>query len=199
MIHVKCKLCGKVQEHYVSEDQANFIPNWAVLGYQYAEDLENFVYNFDNTYTSFSSDVRCAQCGLVWSYTLQQFWEQGVDAADEEPYWLEEEESSPEFDSPLEKGFWFYWKENCPIVLTPQLEVGRYRIDFAHIPSHTAIELDGNEYHSSQSQIANDKRRQLELERQGWRFIRFNYWDMLEEYSRLDCVVNILNFMSRES
>ncbi len=156
MIHVKCILCGKVQEHYVSEDQANFIYNWAGIDIQYAEDLENFVYYPDNTYTSFSSEVRCTECGLVWSYIPQKFWDQRVDATDEESEWFEKDEPGPEIDSPLERVFWTFWKEKCPIVLTPQLKVGRYFIDFAHIPSHTAIELDGKKYHSSQSQIAND-------------------------------------------
>ncbi len=192
MIFVKCKFCGNVQQHYVRENRVNFLYNWASVNFYYAEDAENFVYNWDNTFTSFSYGVRCTECNLVWSYKLEQFW-------NEESFDPEEEyqHSAPQFDSPLEELFWVAWKTRCLVDLSPQYQVGKYRIDFVHLPTKTAIEVDGEHYHSSPDQIAHDKRRQLELEKQGWSFIRFKFRELRSEMDR--CIVNTLNFISRKS
>lgn len=76
--------------------------------------------------------------------------------------------------SPIEQQFWQAWKrQRSNIKLTQEHQVGRYRIDFAYVPAMMAIELDGHATHSTPSAIAADRRRQRELERLGWRFIRF--------------------------
>jgi helicase len=55
-----------------------------------------------------------------------------------------------------------------------QYQVGSYRIDIVvHCKDQKiAIECDGEKYHSTDEQIANDEKRQAALERAGWRFIR---------------------------
>ena len=55
-----------------------------------------------------------------------------------------------------------------------QYQVGSYRIDIVvHCKDQKiAIECDGERYHSTDEQIANDEKRQAALERAGWRFIR---------------------------
>lgn len=83
-----------------------------------------------------------------------------------------------QFDSPIEKMFWNAWKRefrrrDIRYVLTPQHEIGRYRVDFAHVPTKTAIELDGFAFHSNADDIAHDRRRQREIESMGWNVIRF--------------------------
>lgn len=76
--------------------------------------------------------------------------------------------------SPIEQKFWKAWqRQRSNINLTPEYVVGRYRIDFAYVSALIAIELDGHATHSSPAAIAADRRRQRELERLGWRFIRF--------------------------
>jgi len=85
----------------------------------------------------------------------------------------------PTFGSPIEARFWDEWTRrglNDRYKLTPQLEIlnGKYRLDFAHQPSMTAIELDGYEFHSDREQFTRDRRRQREIEQLGWRFIRFS-------------------------
>lgn len=80
------------------------------------------------------------------------------------------------FDSPIEQSFWDAWlnigaQTNFP--LTPQHPIGKYRVDFAHLPTMTSIELDGFSSHSSTEDIAKDRKRQREIEAAGWHVIRF--------------------------
>jgi len=58
--------------------------------------------------------------------------------------------------------------------VTPQWEVGAYRIDIVvqYNGKKIAIECDGEKYHSGEEKIREDMVRQTILERLGWRFIR---------------------------
>lgn len=80
-------------------------------------------------------------------------------------------------ESPIESIFWSTaYFELCKLgEFTPQFQAGPYRLDFAlRIGGlDLAIELDGQDYHSSPKQRANDLKRQRHLERTGWRVIRF--------------------------
>lgn len=51
----------------------------------------------------------------------------------------------------------------------------KYVLDFAVIGDafRLAIECDGREYHAAQVYVDRDRRRQQELEREGWSFLRF--------------------------
>jgi len=190
LIFIKCRLCSHVQEHYVNESRANFIYNWAGKDNSFRHGAENFVYNSDNTYTSFSSEVVCSECYLTWSYSLERIWSNQVDEVIREY-----QNVNPQFDSPLEVYFWTSWKEKCPIALSPQYQCGVYRIDFVHTSTKTAIELDGGKFHSTPYQIAHDKRRQTELEQQGWRFLRFRGEEVFSDID--NCIVEILHFLSK--
>jgi len=85
------------------------------------------------------------------------------------------------FDSPIEQAFWDAWVAAArrdpffqfEVDLVPQHPIGRYRVDFAHPASKTAIELDGHATHSSPDAIAYDRKRQRALEDSGWHVIRF--------------------------
>lgn len=93
------------------------------------------------------------------------------------------------FNSHIENLFWQRWLDlypgnDCSIPLEPQYQVGRYRIDFAHIESKTAIELDGHASHSSPDAIAHDRKRQRELEAQGWHVIRFGGKEIVQDVER---------------
>jgi very-short-patch-repair endonuclease len=79
-------------------------------------------------------------------------------------------------DSPAETAFWDAYRKAIPSELTglvAQHNVGRYRLDFAIPHRRMGIEIDGLQYHSSQESIIKDRRRQRELEQQGWRIVRF--------------------------
>ncbi len=82
--------------------------------------------------------------------------------------------------SPIEKLFfetWEIYNQHQPLVITlvPEYQVfdAKYRVDFAHVETKTAIELDGFQAHSSTEQIAKDRRREREIRNTGWEFIRF--------------------------
>lgn len=81
--------------------------------------------------------------------------------------------------SPIERLFWDAYRAFTPDLypeiagLVPQHPAGRYRIDFALPGRRIGIELDGFASHSSTKAIASDRQRQRDLERAGWRIIRF--------------------------
>lgn len=65
------------------------------------------------------------------------------------------------------------------IVLVPQLPAGRFRLDFAVLFKvdgrlhKWAVECDGRQWHTSEQQIAKDKKRDAALLQAGWRVLRF--------------------------
>lgn len=82
----------------------------------------------------------------------------------------------PRSASPIEQQFWAAHQQLAlPELsgLVPQHPAGRYRIDFALPGRRIGIELDGFASHSSTKAIASDRQRQRDLERAGWRIIRF--------------------------
>lgn len=105
---------------------------------------------------------------------------------------------TPKFDSPIEEMFWNAWEtvsddHGIIVPLIPQYQIGRYRVDFAHEPSKTVIELDGHATHSSPDAIARDRKRQREIDATGWKVIRYGgkeitsdaYSCALEVYDKL--------------
>ena len=90
-------------------------------------------------------------------------------------------------DSPLEAAWWEAWCRAYDwLPLAPQLEVlgGRYRLDFAHLPSKTAIELDGFTYHGNEPEFQLDRQRDRELAAEGWQVIRFASCDLAHDLAR---------------
>jgi very-short-patch-repair endonuclease len=63
--------------------------------------------------------------------------------------------------------------------LTPQVTIGKYRVDFVY--NNCAIEIDGHEYHKTKSQRLYDYERERFLIKQGYVILRFTatevYWD----------------------
>lgn len=108
-------------------------------------------------------------------------------------------EEIPAFESPIEQLFWNEWQNQggsftLELVYQYQPPNTPYRLDFAHLPSKTAIELDGYEYHNSRAQFTHDRKRQRELERLGWRFIRFSGSEVIR--SPADCFAEVARSIS---
>ena len=102
--------------------------------------------------------------------------------------------------SPIEKNFFWSWvRYYQEIKLVPQYELfgGRYLVDFAHLATKVVIELDGFEAHSSTEQIANDRKRQREIEADGWRVIRFGGKEIHQNVNK--CVEETAAFIKRFS
>jgi very-short-patch-repair endonuclease len=105
----------------------------------------------------------------------------------------------PHFDSPIEEAFWEAWHERnmqSRFILVPQHPIGKYRVDFAHIPTMTAIELDGHTTHSSPDAIAKDRKRQREIEEQGWHVIRFGGKEVHSDATA--CAIEALRYLASE-
>lgn len=81
----------------------------------------------------------------------------------------------PATESPAEEAFWAAWRAGGGPDLAVQHEVlgGRYRLDFAHLASRTAIEIDGLAYHNGQTAFQRDRERDRRLTAAGWRVVRF--------------------------
>ena len=84
-------------------------------------------------------------------------------------------------ESPIERRFWAhaYGPLSGLGRLTPQVQVGGYRVDFAltDIPGvdllKVVIELDGHDYHSTPEQRDHDTARDRALMKSGWQVVRF--------------------------
>lgn len=76
-------------------------------------------------------------------------------------------------DSPFEEEVARYLQKNGYNIVQ-QYEVSSYRIDIVVIyrENKVALECDGEQFHSTESQIEHDMERQCILERLGWRFVR---------------------------
>lgn len=96
------------------------------------------------------------------------------------------------FGSPVEEQFWRAFAETARIGfdndvatqlrgLIPQCPVGRYRIDFGIPDAKFGIEIDGLAYHNGQESFMKDRKRQRELEAEGWRIVRFAAKEVMED------------------
>jgi very-short-patch-repair endonuclease len=76
-------------------------------------------------------------------------------------------------ESPIERRLYDALKSRGEFVRT-QVPCGKYRIDIALPGHHIAIECDGEAYHSTDEQIARDRRKNAYLRANGWRVLRFS-------------------------
>jgi very-short-patch-repair endonuclease len=80
-------------------------------------------------------------------------------------------------ESPLELAFLHAMRKHDDLIMfCPNLPVmnGRYRIDFADYRRLIGIEIDGHAYHSDKETFTKDRARQRDLERAGWRIVRYS-------------------------
>src|SRR5690242_4538180 len=83
----------------------------------------------------------------------------------------------PTPESAIEQRFQTIWQQHVPhIKLIAQYKVrgGRYRLDFAHPSTKTAIELDGYEHHKGYRAFTADRKRDRQLQQDGWRVLHFS-------------------------
>ena len=83
--------------------------------------------------------------------------------------------------------------------LTPQVDVGRYRLDFALQGENfkVAIEIDGHDTHKSRDQRQHDYERERRLQELGWFFIRFTGSDVYGDAQ--GCVAQCVRIVRRLS
>ncbi len=186
MIFAQCRACGQIEQYYLKENKLNIIYNWDEFEYYYVEGAENFLYNGNNTYASFSEEFECRECGKSWNYYQEKVSDPAISA-------IKEANPHLAFDSKLEILFWKTWSEKSDLPLAIQHQIGKYRVDFAHLPTKTAIEIDGRAYHSTPKQLSDDRQRQIEIEQKGWLFLRFSEHKLV--FSTEICVLETLHFL----
>lgn len=97
---------------------------------------------------------------------------------------------------PIENDFYNAWCAKHPnIELKRQHHVFKYYLDFAHVPSKVAIEIDGQKYHSLKKHRNSDYARQHTIEDDGWNFVRFTgsqAWNDIES-----CVDRVFKVISQ--
>jgi len=101
------------------------------------------------------------------------------------------------FDSTIEAMFAEAWERATKLPVVSQHPVLGYRLDFAHLPSKTAIELDGYYYHADPGRFRTDRRRDRELAALGWRVVRFAGEEILDDVGR--CVAETLRLIRAHS
>ena len=82
----------------------------------------------------------------------------------------------------FERAFVLFCERHAVPIPEPNVRIGRYRPDMLWREQRLIVELDGRDGHSSAAQIAADNRRQAELERLGYRVLRFS-WEQLQRES----------------
>jgi very-short-patch-repair endonuclease len=90
-------------------------------------------------------------------------------------------------ESPIEIQFWNAWQQrvpHLPLVLQYPACGGAYRLDFAYVPARIAIELDGYTHHSSHARFTQDRKRQRDLIRDGWRVLVFSGTEVFHQAER---------------
>lgn len=80
-------------------------------------------------------------------------------------------------------------------LFTPQKRVDGYRLDFALEGNgfKVAIEIDGQDHHTTQADRAADYQRERNLKRRGWRFVRFTASEIYKDPQR--CVSDVLGIV----
>jgi len=79
----------------------------------------------------------------------------------------------------FERDFVLFCELHAIPIPEPNARIGRYRPDMLWREQRLVVELDGKDAHSSAAQIAADSHRQAELERLGYRVLRFS-WEQLQ-------------------
>ena len=91
-------------------------------------------------------------------------------------------------ESPLEGQFVRYiakYAQELTEEIEAQVQVGKYRLDFAHNQTKVAIELDGYTYHGRDAAFKHDRERDRWLSSQGWTVLRFHGDEVRENGSKI--------------
>ena len=94
-----------------------------------------------------------------------------LEYADNPSAFIDDDKIRENADSPFEVEVCQYLAQHG-FDYTQQYPAGAYYIDIAMKGKKVAIECDGDRWHSTPEQVANDMERQTILERLGWQFIR---------------------------
>lgn len=104
--------------------------------------------------------------------------------------------------TPIEELLWEEFRKQLSYKITPQAQIGRYRVDFLidvnsgisglkHATDNVVVECDGHEFHEkTQAQAIRDKTRDRELQRLGYSVIRFSGSEIWKDAKKCADFVN---------
>ena len=95
-------------------------------------------------------------------------------------------------ESPAE-GLFLSAMHDAGLVLSPQYEVGKYRLDFAAPQLCVGVEIDGHEWHKTAEQRTNDARKDRWLLQRGWLVMRFTGHEIRRDAAR--CVREVTEIL----
>lgn len=145
--------------------------------------------------------LQCKSCGFLLSYAKNKIegksflwcWECDTKYYPEE---LREEIADSKIQSPIEEKFWEIAKKEFPL-MKPQYKIGDYHVDFALPDIKIAIELEGHEYHSTKEQLEYDANREREVQKIGWRIIRFRGGEVYKNVNK--CIQDVKQIIEANS
>lgn len=96
-------------------------------------------------------------------------------------------------ESPIERQLFIaFWHAGISAAIQCQVQVGRYRLDFAVCKYKLAIECDGHEYHKTKEQRRHDAEKDRFLLADGWRVARFTGSEIVKDASACAEEVRVL-------
>lgn len=100
-----------------------------------------------------------------------------------------------ETESPIEEIFWNALK--LEHFISPQVRIGRYRVDFAIESYKIVIELDGHDFHKTKEQRTSDAERERYLQKNGWLVVRFTGTEIWRDVD--GCIDDLLKIITAHS
>ncbi len=94
-----------------------------------------------------------------------------------------------------EKKIWFEFLRKLDIPINRQKVIDNYIVDFYCSKANLVIEIDGDTHYSDE-EIEYDKKRTTRLETLGFKVIRFNNYDIINNFD--NCAEAILSIFERE-
>lgn len=102
-------------------------------------------------------------------------------------------------ESPIEKMF-LNAAKSFGVKLTPQVHIGKYRVDFQLDGTQILIELDGHGYHASREERESDASRDRELFQKGYTVIRFTSDEIFRNVNKcIDQLITIIDYKEGKS
>ena len=76
-----------------------------------------------------------------------------------------------------ERRLWFFFLKSLPVTVNRQKVIGPYIVDFYCASAKLVIEVDGSQ-HYEEAGVKADKQRDTDLERRGFRVLRYSNYDI---------------------
>ncbi|MBA4602045.1 endonuclease domain-containing protein [Thermoactinomyces mirandus] len=100
-------------------------------------------------------------------------------------------------DSILERWLYYDIRSVYKGKIFPQYPIGPYWADFALPDYRLVIELDGHKYHKDRKD--KDRRRNAYMYRQGWKVMRFTYYDVKKRRAKtMEKILNYTNGLEKK-